>query len=486
MEWVAAWVECISGFDYTTFHANPLKVLLRKRLQEIGVSFFALITFPAYTVSQKEPPKKRKIMKHAFLITLSLTTHHIIAMDQPSPFAKATADTPAKVIPVQTNNNNAAFDEMIANIDSAINKQYRLTTFLAYMSDPNKTHNDYFNIIAIARQYYPNITLSKKLLDMLYAKNTFFAQAIEHFAFLAQQNLTNVTPVTLNTVNNYNAPQPILSFNGIDPSIKEYILLRASNQTRCEYTMEFQSEAQVIDFDICPATDTVAISTGGNKSPCRLRLWDLKTATRSHTFDEDNPVQFICFNAPGNQLATLVATAGKVKIKIWDTISKQSLHTIEPDPERIPRSLVYNDHPTNYLLHSCHYLKECPNVWQINTELWLTHNAQLISLGVSKLQPTATASGSKAIVVKENYLGIHPQCHPMDEILAYANLKIPALSVTKNNCHDLYLCQQAISKARTKKSLDLITPSDPFKTATVYEQNMIKESLKVKRNLLIS
>lgn len=414
-------------------------------------------------------------MKHAFLVLLLLITQHIAAMDQ-APVKTNRAS--------QTNNNNAALDEIITNIDAKINEKYLRSSFLEQLSITVKSHKDYCNIIATPKQIYPTVAFNEKLLDKLSAKNSIFAQAVDYFVKLARTNFENVTPITLNTVNNPEALQPIPDFNGIDQSIKKYILLRASNQIDHACTIKIASGAPVIDFDICPATDTIAISTGENKHSCRLRLWDLKTADPLYTFEEENPVHYVCFNTPGNQLATLVAIADKRKIKIWNPLSKQLLHIIEPDCENPPYALVYNDHPTNHLLHACYYIYTQTSEAKVTTETWITNTEHCLSCGSSELEIYAD---TKMGVEKKPYRAFKSEWDSeVNKILIRTGFKALALDVTKSNCTNLYLCLQATKKAQHTQSLTLVTSSNPFKTATRYEQNMITQSLEAKRKQLTS
>lgn len=411
-------------------------------------------------------------MKHIFLIALSLIAHQSIAMDKQSSFAKATADKP---VATQTNS-NAALDEIVTLIDKKINEKYLRSSLFDGLSITYNTKDNYFNIISMSKTIYPNITFNENLLDKLYAKNNIFAKAINYFVFHAQKNFENVTPANLNTVNDFNAPQSIPLFNGFDQSIRKYILQRATNKIEHECTMKIVTGATIIDFDICPKTDTAAISTGDRHTRSRLCLWDLKKVALLHTFEEENPVHFVCFNTPGNQLATLIVMAGKSKIKIWNPQSKQLLHIIEPTPGYNPDALVYNNHPTNYLLHATSNASY--------PETWITSTEQCLPYGFSEARMYAT---NKQLFRRGNYCAVCPQKIDILEAgMIAAGLKSVTLDVTKSNCSNLYLCEQAIKKAQNKQSLNLITESNPFKTATEYEQALIRESLGRKKNQLTS
>jgi len=412
-------------------------------------------------------------MKHVFLIALSLTAHHIIAMDKP-----------AKTVATQTNN-NAALDEIVANIDKSINEKYLRSSLLEQFSVFGKKEENYHNILSTPKAIYPNIIFTENLLDKLYAKNSIFAQAIDYLVNYDLTSFENVTPANLNTVNDFNAPQSIPLFNGFDQSIRKYILQRATNKIEHECTMKIVTGATVIDFDICPKTDTVAISTGDRQTRSRLCLWDLKRVAPLHTFEEENPVHFVCFNTLGNQLATVVVLAGKSKIKIWNPQSKQLLHTIEPDYECLTCTLAYNDHPTNHLLHAIYYNYTHKSGGEHKMETWLTSAEHCLPCGLSTQLETVYAR-DKTTVKKEPYRALNPKCDDVKNMLDYIGLKPLTLDITKTNCSDLYLCEQAIKKAQNKQSLNLITESNPFKTATVYEQALIRELLGKKRNQLIS
>jgi hypothetical protein len=403
-------------------------------------------------------------MKYIFLTLLIFAVHQIVPMDQPTKTINA----------AQEHSTDTALDEIVTNISSTINKIYAPTSFFDRLSTQSKIDKDYCAILAILKQTYPTITFNKKLLDKLYAKNTHFAEAIDNFTQLTKQNFAKVTPATLNTINDPSTPQIIPFFNQIDLAIKEYIFARARDQITHSYTISIKPGADVIDFDISPETDTIAISTGSKQIPSKLRLWNLQTGNPSHTFEEENTVENLCFNAPGNQLATLVAIADRKRIKIWNTVSKQLLHTIDPYSDRIPHTLMYNDHATNYLLHAIYLTKITASISNNITETWLVNAQQCLPCGSSFLHPY---NCQKLVVSKKPYVGYHPSLEAGLDALFF---KESMLDVTKNNCCNVYLCEQAINKAQNTQSFHLIRNSNPFKQTTAYEQGMIKELAEAK------
>jgi hypothetical protein len=370
----------------------------------------------------------------------------------------------------KTRNTNDALDEMVDVIDKRINDTYSVHPLVdIFYPGAMLKEKDYFNIIATINECYKIINPSEYILDKLNEKNNFFASAINYFVTLVRKNFDAITPETLNIVDNHLSKQPIEQLNQLHPSIKKYVMHLAQNKSECTYTMQFSSEADVIAFDMCPATDLAAISSGNNKTPYRLRLWDLKTNAPAHTFEEEDHVSALCFNSTGTQLATVVISSKKTKIKIWNPLVKTLCHIIKPD--QIPHNLTYTDSEENFTLCAIHWIstpegaQECTNIWLINQET-------PFYLGSCSL---GNARHTLAIVEKENYYAHNPR---------YAIFNTTTLYVAKNKCHHLDLCQKAIKMAQTIPALDMISASTPYASLTPHEKKLIAKELNIKKTNL--
>lgn len=393
----------------------------------------------------------------AVLLTSMIFTNQISSMDK------------------QTNQTYNSLDEMIDTINKTINETYSLNNLVANFLYSNVLPTRYYaDILTIPNKCYNGLKWNKTVLNKLCQKNSFFADAINHFSALATEEFKQVTPNTINTIDSFVLSALHTKFQAyikclrlenqkrsqlptqLDQSIAAYIIDVAKVKTDYSYEIELNIGAPVIDFDICPTTDIAAVSSGNEKTSYRLCLWDLKTITPFYTLEEEKPVSKVCFNNNGSQLASIVHANEKSRIKIWSTISKHLLHIINPDT--IPHHIIYIDGNANILCvgHQNNLRDQPTTLWSINED---NYNY----LGITPLYFDGFEK-EKNYIVRKNYRG--------------RGIYHSTLFITKNNCHDMHVCKKAQNKARIHDEFKLIKNSNPYKKLTTYEQHTIDQQFK--------
>ncbi len=361
-------------------------------------------------------------------------------------------------------------DEIVAVMDKAINEEHSSRPhFLISMTPrPHYLRSLYAAVCSIPRKCYPSIILTKKLLDKLHKKNTVFAEAISFFSSKISDNFSTVSPETINTIDSPEIfTQLLIGYDTkfVDQAIISFIIELAKKNTTYEYQMYLPVGADIIDFDICPATDRTIISSG-DKRPYTLCLWDLKTVTPLHTFEEEKCVSKICFNSNGDQLAGILHDSEESRIKIWDIPSRNILHSILCDA--IPFHIMYTDSHENVL---------CANHQKTSDKTYTT----MLKINKKDYQDLGSApllwdffTIEKRIVQKKNYCG--SRYHHL-----FSDKK---LLVIKSNCHEMYLCNQSVPKANDMHSLNSIKASNPYQELTPYEKGKINEALEDRKKYL--
>lgn len=396
-------------------------------------------------------------MKYIFFIPLVFVNLHTTAMDKP-----------LQTIQQSKKTNEFHLDAIVNVIDAAINKKYpNHESFLEKINQLSKGEGYYYDIIAIMRQCYPphSLNITIHLLEKLRAKNSLFDTAMNYFINFFHTSVAYIMPEHLDTCGDY-TKHTGTSIDMFDESVRKYIFEQAQNKQKSgsikngwmeSYTMPLSCGAQIISFDICSATHMAAISTYNKQNTYMLRLWNLTNCALQHTIRENGHIFSICFNAEGSQIAAIVANKEKRNIKIWDTTSKTVLHTIEPSFD--PESLIYMTDNNNMLCAS--HRTYTKNRWQFHTIFWSTgQNKDAQYLGSAPLM-LFNINVSPAPIQRGNYSA---QTSTFD---------LSTLEVQKSNCHNVYLCRQAIQNAPTTKSLNLIPNTNKFKSLTPCEQNLV-------------
>jgi hypothetical protein len=409
--------------------------------------------------------RKGRKMKYIFLISLIFINPHIIPMDRPPQ-----TNTQSQKI------NDSRLNEIVNIIDTAINKKYpNHESFFEKINQLSKGEGYYYDIIAIIRQCYPahSLNITVNLLNKLRAKNSLFGAAMDYFIDTFHKSFAYIMPEHLDTCGDHTKPTNT-SIDMFDESVKKYILEHARNKQKNgsikngwmeSYTIPLSCQAQILSFDICSITHMAAISTQNKQNAYKLSLWNLTTGALQHTSTENGYVVSVCFNADGSQLAAIISNKEKRNIKIWDTLSKNVLHTIEPSFS--PESLTYMT-DNNHMLCTSHRTYT-ENRWYLNTSFWSTEqNKDAQYVGSAPLM-LFNINVSPAPIKRENYSA------------QTATFDLSTLEVQKLNCHNVYLCRQAIENATTKKSLSLMPNTNPFKLLlTPYEQGLVKTEKETK------
>jgi hypothetical protein len=131
---------------------------------------------------------------------------------------------------IQQTNTGLSEDQIIAQIDKAINEKYSLSKFLLDLF-VSLSPEQMLDIIQIAQTHYPHITESaiKKLED----NNNFFRQSMDYFIEKASQNLKKITANNIKIIENPKNPQPTDALDKIPLSIRPYVMNEAVKAAYC-------------------------------------------------------------------------------------------------------------------------------------------------------------------------------------------------------------------------------------------------------------
>ena len=357
-------------------------------------------------------------------------------------------------------------DQIISLINRIINREYP-KSFVHIYGIPQLTEQDFLYIISLINP--ASITPSNTLINKLCVTNQYCSQTITHFINLARENINNVTLDTLETITDPTLWQPTEKLNKLPLTMKTFVMDAAYNNIHHSYDMVLSGHTDAITFfDICTATHRIATSSKDNT----LRLWDLETGQLIHQFPGDNnTVDYIAFSPDGSQLATAKVCrypghAATTDINLWETQSAQHL-CVKIIDYRIDK-LSYS---TNNTL-SAYY---GPPYKLFRTVLSINNNA--INILTDERLPIETSKHTQEYIFWGNLYKVKNPYNTRNSLGS-------TLTVTKQNCRPLALCEKAI-KNRTELSSETIEQRAPFQKCTEYEQNMIREQQLKKTTSLI-
>jgi WD domain, G-beta repeat len=387
----------------------------------------------------------------------------IIQPPQLSPYsAKATKDTQSK--------NDISDDnlhELSALLNTEINKQCsRKSLFGAeyQLESSQLEEKDFFDIINIIDEYSHTYGFIKTKFDKTISfmnrqpwcnkKNCdYIPKTVGYFINLTKTNINSVTSKTLHTVNDPNALQSTSQLNKLPSYIKKAFIEDVyQHNIKPSYKIILTGHTDTIcAIDIHAHTHRAATSSYDDT----LQLWDLKTGKLICIFPKDNTfsgknnmVHCIAFNSNGSCLATLTNLVDKsTLIRIWDIQSSQ-LCNIKMKISNI-NTLYYEDQ----ILMAC-----------------------------SNDEP----SKAHILLIQDNFVTripqpIHLSQHMKTNCLTWNNYKAEnphfkkqsTITITKENCRDFYLYQQAIKNDASSFNYEKINATQ----FTEYEKDMLQKQL---------
>jgi WD40 repeat protein len=302
------------------------------------------------------------------------------------------------------------------------------------------TEKEYFNLIKIVEDNYKEIN-NLFLIDLM-KENKYFKAAIDYCIKLAHINFRDVTTSTLNIVIDSTQQQPTAKLNNLCRVLKEYVMEYAWGEIKHSYTMQFFGhENKIIDIDIHQKSHRAAsISCDG-----MCKLWDISTGKELYTLLGDT-FRHIKFNHDASLLAiTEVST-----IKIW------------PITQSKPESPLYIINHNTYYTGKLVFFGKQLAVFEktIMTQYKLGKNGRITNMGWTR------CGWFEDTLIHDRT--IHKNCWVF----------------TKNSPY-LYLCKQAAINTILKEALPSITKATSYQRLTPYEQNFVKEEMKIKRGVEI-
>ncbi len=373
---------------------------------------------------------------------------------------------------------NLSLEDLVATIDTAIKKKHGTNNIISDTFAPFfLSETTLFDIIDTINQCYPTLAPNDELINTLYDKNNYFKKAIDYFCDIASKNLQNVTCSTLSLIEQPELPQPTRQLNQFLLPIKTYILNKALNQIEHSYEIKCAGHTDMIRcFDISPTAHLAA--TGGSDKT--TRIWDLKTGIQTRIL-QNLKSDIVHFNPDGSRLATIEDHYSRHKkfiVKEWNPHSGDQHWSIESQ-EGIQNIAYAQNTPNNILAIFSHNIF-CHHYNNNNFEKKYTQT--LILLNENNPCPIGTIpltngnpehydlNWSKSA---GNYYAEPPTRQIRDNTTLY---------ITKKNCRELYLCEQAIQNTPTwnERGLLKIAESLSYTMLTDYEKQMVQTQIKEK------
>lgn len=326
----------------------------------------------------------------------------------------------------------------------AINKEYsRYKKAVLKPSSQPLSEKKMFGILKIVDHHQKN-DINNIFIQKLMKKNIFFMKTINYFCALASKNVENVTCNTLEIVKNHHHDQPIQQLNKLTLPIKKYVMHVAYNAIQRLYNIVFEGHEDTVEgVDINKPAD-LAASTSKDGT---FRLWKLSTGDHLHIFKEKASYGYVQFNPDGSQLATATVyhhNPEKIRIKIWDTHSKELLYTI-------------------YQKNHITMVKFVPD--GNSTILCI---GERYGLSLYKLQknipPLYLGNINQGIKTRMNLL----ECVKKDNDNCWY--------ITKNS-RRLGLCELALNNTQREETFSKIMQTSVYKQLSEYEQTMIKTKI---------
>jgi hypothetical protein len=315
---------------------------------------------------------------------------------------------------------------------------------------------------------YPKIAPTNELLIKLSEKNAHFLVSLMNFIALAREEAEKVTPLSLTTIENPQLQQATIALNQLNFSIKKYIMNCALEQINHSYNLTFPVQpAKTMGFTISAKTNTAVIGCNDN----RIYIWDLKknNCTKTLINTESKVLQKI--NIPDHSCIVAILGEESPIIKIW--------------------RFSYSEEP--YIIQAKHYIQKLHcGITDKNSVIVRTYSEKEKNNQIKAYQ--------RIYLLKKNELEIakiklkNRETRKVTLIYQEGNyqasnyIKKTELTITKNNCHALYLCEQAI-KNSTKEGVVLlpkITQSQSYQSLTDYEKEMVDKKIQEKTQELLA
>ena len=332
-----------------------------------------------------------------------------------------------------------SFEERIRSSSSAINKMYKYKDPAIVLQNSLSAHKAY----SIVQLVYTvqNGRINPLFLKILMEQNAFFLHAINHYYEYALKNIDQVTCDTLETVSNYLNDQPVKKLNELPSPIKKFVMKKAYAQVNYLYNINFEGHTDKIKSIATNIPSNLAASASKDGT---FRLWKLSTGELLHVFDESAYEGYVNFNRDGSQLATATVYKHprKVRIRVWDTISRQSLYHMNQQG----------------LITHLHFF---PNGKTSITMVVSKKNIQslyILKKDRSPLHQGDITQGIKTYPEETNYAKeIHNYCW----------------SITRNS-RRLGLCAKAVYNTKNQQSLEKTTLIPIYGKLTDYEKKILK------------
>jgi len=331
------------------------------------------------------------------------------------------------------------FNKVVTAIDEAINKKYVRKNIWGNEYQLNSftlKEKDFFDIIEIIHQHSTDYdySITIKLIEKLLGKNDYFEQAFNHFIDLAHEYIKNIIDIDIgDTVERILCQTQSVQFNALPRHIRTYFMVYARrHKINHSYDIVLKGHQDCITyFDIHPGTHRAATSSYDKT----LRLWDLTTGKCIRIFPGDNNlVHSMKFSSDGARLVTITNYAENYStIKLWDTQSAK----------------ILNNRQVNIPVYEFNYQEYAHDY----------HNGTLTIRPLSRQEcSSGTLTWSYLYKTRE------PAYNPNDE---------STLTITKLNCCDLYIYEQAIKNNPLKMNADKIDQSK----LTDYEKDRLHKLL---------
>ena len=299
------------------------------------------------------------------------------------------------------------------------------------------------------------------MLNDLYKKNSFFAQAINYFTQLGYSNIENSTVQTLDIVNDYTAQQPTEQLNTLPLIIKQYITLCAWNNIKASYTIQLHHPQPVYIYSLCPASGNIIV----HSTDKHLHLWNCNTGEKIDTFSEDNYLLAICFNNNGSKFATTSYKNNKSLIKIWNIAPKKILSTFSQD---------------NYVYH-LEFLTDTSN--DTLTTFIKTDNEKFLQLYNCDHHMKPICLGKIPSIKRSTCCDTYDSYKNYEINVCEDNRSI--LFFTKKRCPELHLCERAIMNG-VQTDASFVYRTNTYSRLTKVEKQIVEEKIIKKNETLIS
>jgi len=367
-----------------------------------------------------------------------------------------------------------SLEDLITTIDNEINKKYASNGLITLLfTGPCLTKDDMLNIFDFITQH-ENIPLSQsKLLQKLYDKNNLVRASVNYFITLAKKNFSEVTQNTLQIVENPKLQQKTIPLNKIPARLKTCIINSALSQIEHSYNIDLSGHPSPITcFDICATADLAAVGCENNT----IYLWDLKTVTCPLMIKALQQINQVCFNSSGSKI---IALLDHKTIKIWDCSQEIPTPIIIENKHWIENiACAHNKkHSTKTIFHAIaneqdyHHLK-------IITFTIKNHRIKRTTATLYAKASNTSLTYYESISTKYPYSASNDLTTPLFQ-------KLTTLSIKKQDCSPLYLCEQVIKNTQGEILFEKIKESLSYQKLTEHEKEMVKTKITAKNTALL-